>query len=301
MDWINYQHLFYLWHIGHYGSVTKAAEKLRLAQPTISAQMRTLEDSLGERLFEKRGRNIYLTEAGNIAFKYAERIFSLGQELKDTLSGTLQLKPKELRIGLLDAVPKILAFRILKPAFHRFKELTVTCTEGNFESLLSELAQGELDLLISDRPTPPGGTIKAYSHFVGESSISFLSTAKIKRKLKNKFPLNLDNANIILPSNECLLHNQLVNWFEKLRIRPKVIAYFQDTAIMKIVASDGIGIIPIPTIIAKEVCKEYSLKNIGTTNDVKEPIYLISLERRLKNQALVDIFKSGTSVLTDSK
>ncbi len=296
MDWINYQHLYYLWHIGHYGSITKAAQKLRLAQPTISAQIKTLEDSLGEKLFEKKGRNIYLTDAGNVAFKYAEQIFSLGQELKDTLSGTLQTKPKELRIGILDAVPKILSYRILKPAFHKFKELTISCNEGKFDLLLSDLAKGDLDLLISDRPTPAGSHIKAYNHFLGESTISFLATPRFKKSLKGKFPENMKNANMLLPGNECMLHDQLNDWLENKGINPKVVAYFQDTAIMKIVASENVGIIPLPSIIAKEAAKEYSLSILGSTNEIKEPIYVISLERRLKNKVIVDIFKFGTSI-----
>lgn len=299
MDWINYQHLYYLWHIGRYGSVTKAAEKLRLAQPTISAQIRTFEDNLGEKLLEKKGRNVVLTEAGYIAFNYAEKIFSLGQELKDTLTGSFVPGSREINIGILDVVPKILAYRIIQPAFHNFSNLTVNCNEGKFDMLLSQLASGELDLLISDRPVPAGVSIKAYNHFLGDSGVSFLASKKIKNELRGKFPLCLKDANMLLPSSECTLHGQLLSWFEKKNVKPKVVANFQDTAIMKITASEGVGVLPLPSIIAKKVSKEFDLHILGSTSDIKEPIYVISLERRLKHDVIIEIFKFGMSIFKE--
>ncbi len=289
MKWINYQHLFYFWNIVHHGSVTEASRILRLAQPTISAQIKTLEEIMGEKLFLRSGRNLKLTEVGHLVFDYAEKIFSLGTELMDVISdGNIQLK-KEFKIGISEVIPKTLVFKIIEPVFTNLNNYKVICLEDKTDKLLADLAIGALDLVISDREIPPHIKIKGYSHFLGSSTISLLGSTIHKNKYKKNFPKSLNNAPLLIPSSESILHNEILNWISNNQISPQILANFQDTALMKIAAKNKLGIIPVPKIISKEVCKEYNLEVIGEIKDIKERLYIITLERRLKNPLIVEI------------
>ena len=290
---INYQHLYYFWATVHYGGVTKASIKLKLAQPTISAQLKTFEDTFGEKLFQKDGRNLKLTEAGKIAHKYADRIFSIGQELIDVLDGRTSHQHKEFKIGISDVVPKTMAYRLIKPAIKEQNNTTIVCLEDKTERLLAELAIGDLDLVIADRPISHNSNIKAFNHFMGDSSISFLCTANFKKLYQKNFPLSLDNAPMLIPTLESTLRQELEKWFRVKNIKPNILGSFQDSALMKIAASDKKGIIPVPTVVASEIMKEYGLINLGTVKEVKESLYLISLDRRLKHPIILDICSEG--------
>lgn len=289
MKWLNYQHLFYFWNIAHHGSVTEASRILRLAQPTISAQIKTLEEIIGEKLFLRSGRNLKLTEVGYLVFDYAEKIFSLGDELIDVLEGgNIQIK-KEFKIGISDVIPKTLAFKIIEPVFTNLNNFKVICLEDKTDKLLADLAIGTLDLVISDREIPSHIKIKGYSHYLGSSTISLVGSSAYKKKYKKNFPKSLNNAPLLIPSSESILHNEIINWINNNKISPQIVASFQDTALMKIAAKNNYGIMPIPQIISKEVCKEYGLEVIGEIKDIKERLYIITLERRLKNPLIVEI------------
>ena len=85
MNGLNYHHLLYFWRVAREGSISRACEQLHVAQPTISNQLRKLEKSIGDPLFKRVGRNLVLTETGELVLRYADEIFSLGQELTDVL------------------------------------------------------------------------------------------------------------------------------------------------------------------------------------------------------------------------
>src|SRR5210317_1082740 len=116
MEWLNYHHLLYFWMVAREGSITKACEQLHLAQPTVSSQLRKLERSLGEKLFERSGRHLVLTETGRTAYRYADEIFALGSELQDAVAGRSSNRPLRLVIGVPDVLPKLVVYRLLKPA-----------------------------------------------------------------------------------------------------------------------------------------------------------------------------------------
>lgn len=296
MKWLNYQHLFYFWNIVEYGGITKASKKLRLSQPTISAQIKSLEEQLGEKLFQRQGREIKLTEAGNIAFEYSDKIFSLGNELLEVLEGANPSIKTEFKVGISDVVSKKLAFKIIKPAFVSFENTKVSCFEDKSEKLLADLAVGSLDLIISDRQIPSNVKVKGYSHFLGQSDISFLGDKSLVKEFKKNFPKSISNAPLLIPSDESILHNKLLDWFDNLKIKPKIVGTFQDSALMKIAAKDKLGIMPIPKVIASDVCDDYGLEIIGSTSDIQEELYVISLERRLKNPIIIQICNLSSKV-----
>lgn len=289
MKWINYQHLFYFWNVARYGSVTKASKALRLAQPTVSAQLRTLEDVLGESLFERTGRNLQLTDAGKITLRYAEQIFNLGDELLENLSGHPQ-SYKELNVGISDVVPKTLAYKIVRPAFRNQDNTRLVCYEDKTERLLADLAISEIDLVIADRPIPPSAKVNAFNHILGESGVTLLANKSLADKYRRGFPGSLQHAPLILPTREAQIENELIQWLAKNDITVKSPASFQDRAMMKIAAKDGVGIIPIPTVIEKEVCRDFKLAVVGRITEIREKYYLVTLERRIRNNVVSKIF-----------
>ncbi len=298
MNWLNYQHLYYFWHAAHFGSVTRASRELRLAQPTISAQIRTFEDVIGEKLFERAGRNLKLTEAGRTVYDYAEKIFSLGGELLDVLDGKTVAKQKEFKVGISEVIPKTLVYRIIKPLFNQPYDMKVLCLEDRVDKLLADLAVGAIDIVISDRPIPQSVKVKGYSRYLGSSSVSILGSSTYKRRLKKTFPDSLNGARMLVPSSESILHNELMHWLHRNDLTPRIVGTFQDTALMKIAARDQLGIIPIPTVIAGEVCREYGLEIIGTLAEVQEKIFIISLERKIKNPLIAEINQHGTHLFS---
>ena len=293
MRWLNYQHLFYFWNVVRYGGVTKASHHLRLAQPTISAQLKAFEDVLGEKLLDREGRGLALTDTGQIAYRYAEQIFSLGTEFLEVLDGGSITIPKDFKIGIADVVPKSLAYKLIKPAFKHNSAVMISCIEDKTERLLADLSIGEIDLVVADRPIPPNVKVKAFNHFVGECGLAFLASKDLTKRFKKGFPNSLDKAPLLIPTAESAVRQELDQWFDQKEVHPQIVAAFQDRALMKIAAREGQGIIPVPEVIAADVCSEYHLELIGGTTEVKERLYLISIERRLKNPMLVEICEQG--------
>ncbi len=297
MEWLNYHHLLYFWTVAREGSVSRASASLRLAQPTISGQVKTLEETLGERLFERRGRNLVLTEMGQVVFRYADEIFSLGRELLDTVKSRPVHRPARLRVGIAGVVPKLIAYELLKPALALPEPVELSCIEGESSHLIAALATYSLDVVLTDAPLAPGVSIRAYNHFLGESGITFFGTKAQADRYRRRFPRSLDEASILLPMRNTMLRGSLDRWFEKLEIRPRLAAQFDDTALLKVFGGVGIGVFPAPTVIESEVKKQYGVRVIGRTTEVKERFYAISVERRITHPAVLEITEAARSEL----
>src|SRR5437867_3758136 len=176
MEWLNYHHLLYFWSVAREGSVSRACEKLHLAQPTISGQLRRLEKSLGEKLFNRVGRNLVLTDTGRMVYRYADGIFSLGRELMDALKGRPASRPQRLVVGVVDVLPKPIAYRLLQPALHLPEQIQVVCHEDKSERLFAELSVQGLDIVLADEPPGPAVKVRAFSHLLGECGVSIFGT-----------------------------------------------------------------------------------------------------------------------------
>jgi LysR family transcriptional activator of nhaA len=293
MEWMNYHHLLYFWVVAREGSITRAAEVLNLTQPTISAQLQSLEDSLSEKLFERSGRKLALTEMGRVVFRYADEIFSLGRELRDVVRGRPASKLPKLVVGVADVVPKLVAFRLVQPAFRLPQPVEVILREDSPSRLLGQLAVHELDLVISDSPIAAGAGVKAYNHLLGESSVSFFGSADQAKALRKGFPKSLESVPTLLPATGAESRRTLDHFFERIDIRPHVVAEFEDSALMKIFGEAGMGVFPAPTAIAKEITSQYGVSLIGTIDEIRERYYVISPERKIKHPAVAAITESG--------
>ena len=199
MDWLNYHHLLYFWTVAREGSIARACEKLRLAQPTISGQLRLLEDSLGEKLFEKRGRGLAVTEVGRVVYRYADEIFGIGRELQDVLRGRPRGRALRLVVGISDLVPKLIAYRVLEPVLRQTEAVRIVCDEDTPDRLLAELAEHRLDLVLSDAPIPPTAPVKAFNHLLGTCTVTLFAAPRVAARYRRNFPACLDRAPFLLP------------------------------------------------------------------------------------------------------
>jgi LysR family transcriptional activator of nhaA len=289
MDWLNYRHLYYFWLVAREGSIARAAEQLHLAHPTISKQLHQLESSFKDKLFDRVGRNLVLTEFGQTVFRYAEEIFSVGRELQDAVQGRPSDRPLRFAVGMPDVLPKLIAHRLLKPAFELSEDVHVICHEGRHDDMMAELAVHRLDIVLSDAPVSPTVHVRAFNHLLGECGLTFFAKADLAAKYRRKFPSSLDGAPLLLPTEQTALRRDLEQWFYNENIRPKIVGEFDDTALMKVFGQEGLGLFPAPAVIEKEVCRQFSVRVVGRTDVVRERYYAISVERRLRHPAVLAI------------
>jgi LysR family transcriptional activator of nhaA len=297
MQWLNFHHLLYFWMAAREGSITKACRLLHLTQPTVSGQIRALETALKAKLFERSGRSLVLTETGRLVYRYADEIFSLGRELQDTLAGRPAAGGLRLVVGVADALPKLLVHRLLEPAMHLGPDVRVTCIDGEPDRLLAQLSLHEIDLLVSDFPANPQVGVKAFNHLLGECGVTFCGTEELARRYSKGFPGSLSGAPMLLPTGNTALRRHLDQWFDEQDIRPDVRAEFADSALLKAFGSFGDGIFVVPTAVEEDVRRMYGVVAIGREEKVRERIYAISVERRLKHPAVVAISQAAREQL----
>ncbi len=289
MEWLNYHHLLYFWTVARLGSIAKASGELLLAPPTISAQIRRLEENLGEKLFSRSGRRLVLTDAGQLVYRYAEEIFSLGRELTDTLKGRPTGRPLRLQVGVADVLPKMIVYRLIEPAFHLPTPVRVVCREDPPDRMLALLAVQQLDLVLSDSPMGPGTSVRAFNHPLGDCAVSFYAKPKLAKVYHKNFPMSLDGAPFLVPTESASLRSGLDQWFESQGIRTSIVGEFDDFSLLRMFAAVDRGILAAPSILDGEMRREYGFRRIGTVEEVRARFYAISIEKKIKNPAVVTI------------
>ena len=294
---LNYHHLSYFWMVAKEGTITKASRRLRLAQPTISVQLRSLEENLGVELFDRSGRTLVLTEAGRVVFRYADDILALGREMVDVLNERPVNRPLRLAVGLAFVVPKLIAYQLLRPALEMSSGVLVECYEDKVERLLTQLASHEIDLVISDAPLGPGVAVKAYNHPLGESATTFFAVRSLALRLRRGFPRSLDDAPYLMPMEGSAMRRELDRWFDSLEIRPHIVGQFDDSALLKVFGQSGVGAFAAPSVIEKEVRQQYHVEVVGRTQEVKECFYAISAERKVKHPGVLAISDAARTKL----
>lgn len=297
MEWLNYHHLLYFYTVAREGGVAQAAKKLHLSHPTISAQIHALEDQLGERLFQKQGRRLVLTDVGRVAYGYADAIFSIGRELLDTVKGRPTGRRPRVVVGIAESVPKLIAKRILEPVRRGEERVRLVCREDSAERLVHALGDNSIDAVISDAPLAAGSAIRAYSHLLGECGVSICATKKLAARYKRGFPKSLHGAPFLLPTEFAVVRRDLDRWFDAHDIVPDIEAEFDDSALLKVFGQDGSGLFPIPTAIESMVRSTYGVVVVGRLPEIKERFYLISPERRLRNPAVVSMTEAAREKL----
>ena len=288
-EFLNYHHLRYFWTVAKEGSLRRASEKLRVSQPSMSTQIKLLETSLGEALFRPSGRSLELTEFGQLIYGYAEEIFTLGSEILRATKQAPSARSLRLHVGIVDSFPKLMSNEILRPVFEHQPPVRVTCHEGKLADLVSQLNTHRIDVVLSDEPASPGMAAKVFNHLLGASKITFCAMPGLAKKLKGRFPRNLDDAPALLPTHNCSLRRDLEKWFRSAGVQPRVVAEFEDAALTKIVATSELGFIAVPTVVVSEAVERYGFVPIGRTKEVETQFYAITAERRFTHPAILAI------------
>ncbi len=296
-EWLNYHHLRYFHAVAREGSVRRAAEKLRTSQSSLCAQVKQFESALGETLYRRSGRSIVLTDFGRVIYGYAQEIFSLGRELLTTARRAPTARTLRLHVGIVDSFPKLLSLDILRPLFAHLPPVQVTCQEGKLDDLLGQLASHRLDVLLADEPPPSSARIKTFTHSLGANGVTFCASPDLAKKLPARFPRNLQGAPMLLPTQNTALRRDLEKWFRKVAVEPVVVGEFEDAALAKIVATEGIGVTVVPTVVVAEAIERYGFVSIGRTEECQIQLYLITAERRIEHPALTVLAREAGRTL----
>jgi len=289
VEWLNYHHLHYFWITAREGGVSRASEKLNLSQPTISAQIKQLEHVLGVRLFNRQGRRLVLTDTGRMVYQYAEEIFGVGRELLDAVRSGQPGRAMPLTVGVSNAVPKLVACRLLRPLMRTPSPVRLVCREENTEQLLAHLATHALDVVLADTPAPPHVRVKVFNHVLGESDTAFFAPRAVAARIKRRFPQSLQDAPMVVATMNTAVRRDLDHWFEQIGVRPTLLGEFDDPALMKAFGAEAGAVFAAPFAIARDVCRVYGVTLVGRTDSVKERYYAISAERRLTHPGVLAI------------
>jgi len=301
MEWLNYHHLLYFWMVAKKGSIARACEELRLAQPTISGQLRALEENLGEKLFARQGRRLVLTDSGQVVYRYADEIFALGRQLTDVLKGRPHNRPLRLIVGVSDLIPKLIAYRILEPALGMKGGVQIECYEDTPEKLLLNLSAHEFDLVLTDTPAYSVARVKVFNHLLGSSGVGLFASPRLANFYRKRFPASLTGAPFLLPMKNSALRQLLDQWFEAHSVQPRILGEFQDMALLTAFGQAGNGIFAAPMAIEREVKSRYRVAKIGDLGARQTEYYAISAERKIKHPAATIIAEVAKNKLFGEK
>ena len=297
MEWLNFHHLRYFWTVARKGGVRKAAEELHVSQPSISAQLRLLEESLGEKLFKRSGRNLVLTDMGHLVLTYADEIFSAGRELMSAVKQRPGGRALRLSVGMTDALSKFIGFQILKPAFYFSQPVHVVCRQAEIAPLVNQLQAHRLDLVLADEPASSSLKARTFNHRLGRSGITFCALPQIAKKLRRNFPKSLHQAPALLPSDNMGMREPLEKWFYAKGIRPRIVGEFEDAGLMKVAASHGLGFTMVHSVVDKVALEHFGLRAIAKVKECTSDFYAITIERRLKHPVVAAITEHAYSEL----
>ena len=283
---INYKHLHYFWVVAQEGSITRAAERLGVAVQTISGQLSLLERQLGKALFNSQGRGLVLSEAGRTALGFADQIFQLGDALVDAIQSSDNESTLRLRAGISDGIPKLLAYRLLSSVTSMPVDVRLICDEGEFETLLADLALHRLDVVLTDRAAPVGGNLKVFSTRLGDFENGLFAIPALVERYRPGFPQSLDGAPMLLPTRHNAIRGRIDRWLESTGVRPKIVGEFEDSALLNTFGRGGLGIFPAPLALADQIAAQLNAQTLGAMAGVSEQIYAISNERRIRHPAI---------------
>ncbi|MDB6069510.1 MAG: transcriptional activator NhaR, partial [Verrucomicrobiales bacterium] len=293
MEWLNYHHLRYFWTVAREGSLARAAAVLNVSQPSISGQIRELEAAVGQPLFRRQGRNNILTETGQLVQRYADDIFLIGGELMNELAaGGQAARALRVRVGLTDSFPRLVANEILRPLFLPGRLVHLVCRDGKAEELLTLLASHRLDVVLAEEAPPTHTSMRVFNHSLGSAGCLFAAPDKLARSLRAGFPASLNGAPALLPTESSPMRRTMETWFKVHNIRPRVVAEFDDPALMKVMAAEGRGFLVLPATASASGLKRYGLHVFGHAEDCRVPFHAYTAERKTTHPAVTELLKS---------
>lgn len=297
MEYLNFHHLRYFWAVARKGGVRKAAQELNVSQPSISAQLKLLEEALGEKLFQRSGRNLVLTESGQLVLSYADEIFSAGRELMNAVKQRPGTRALQLNVGMTDSLSKLIAFEILEPAFKFSHPTHIVCRQAEIGPLVQNLQSHRLDIVLADEPASSSLKTKTFNHRLGRSGVTFCAAPAIAAKLRRNFPQSLNGASALLPSTNMGMRTALETWFDAQGVRPRLVGEFEDSALMEVASSGALGFTTVHTVVDHAALKHYGLKVIAKVEECGSDFYAITAERLVKHPVALAITEHAYSKL----
>ncbi len=285
---LNYHHLRYFWAVAHDGNLTRAAERLNLSQSAVSVQIRTLEEHLGHALFERRGRQLHLTEAGRIALDHADTIFAAGSELVGTLRERGRTR-KAIRIGALATLSRNFHIGFLRPILGR-PDVEVVLRSGTTADLLRGLETLNLDVVLINQPPPQDAATPFVSHRLAEETVSLVGTPD--RAVEGARLREVLGAQpIILPTLGTTVRIGFDALTDRLGIRPQIAAEVEDMAMMRLLAREGAGLAVLPPIVVQDELGDGRLVEVDRLPGISETFHAITMKRRFPNPLLAELLE----------
>lgn len=296
MRQINFKHLYYFYSVAKEGSVTRASEALNVTPQTVSGQLATFEEYIGAQLFERHGKRLEPNHLGKIALEYADDIFNLGNELSRLLFTREEGRVANFNVGIVDAIPKVMIYEMLNDCFDMENRFTLECHEGDLQSLLADLSINKLDLIISDQPMPVGVSVRAINNYLGKSGMTFFVAKDHCQSYQENFPESLHKAPFLMPSKESAQHQSLLSWFAQSKISPKVVAEFDDSALLKFFGQTGRGVFCVATCVERDVLAQFDVAIVGRVDSITDRYYGITPERRIKHPAVDTVLEAASKI-----
>ena len=297
MKQLNFNHLHYFYAVAKEGSVTRAAQMMHVTPQTVSGQLATFEEYIGAPLFERHGKRLEPNSLGQIALRYADDIFNLGNELSRTLAAHDVGQVANFNVGIVDAIPKVMVFEMLNDCFDLDQRFILECHEGDLSSLLADLSINKLDLIISDQPLPVGVSVRAINHYLGKSGITFFAHKNLCDQYKRDFPASLHQAPFLMPGRNSAQYQNLVSWFVQSKVAPKIVAEFDDSALLKFFGQTGRGIFCVSSAVEHDVLAQFDVEVIGRIDIVSDRYYGIAPERKIKHPAVDSVLSAAKKLL----
>jgi LysR family transcriptional activator of nhaA len=298
VPWLNYHHLLYFWTVGKAGSVALAAEELKLSPSAVSAQVKELERSLGQRLLVREGGRLVPTDVGRIALRFADEIFRLGQEMQVVVREGSKERQVRLEVGIVDDFPPLVAERLLRPALTEVPGLRIVVRRGALEPLVACLATHECDVLLTAEPVSASMRGKAYDHPLGECGVTFFGSQRLE-SLADGFPDSLDGAPALLPAEPSPMRVALDGWFRAHRVQPAVVGEFTDQSILRAFAGGGFGFFAGASVVAEEIRRTVGVSVIGRTEEIQARFFAVTVERKLVHPGVAAIVAAAKRSLPE--
>lgn len=293
---LNFKHLRYFLVVAQEGTIARAAESLAITPQTISGQLKLLEDSLGTALFQRQGRQLVLTPAGEQARDYAEQIFAMGEALQSHLANPGESR-RPFNVGIADVLPKLLSYRLLQPVLELDEPVRLQCREGSMETLLTDLAAHKVDMVLTDRPVDSTFPVRAYNHLLGECSLSLFAAPNLAEQYAENFPASLNGAPLLMPTDDTVIGASLMKWCDSEGLRPQVVVECVDHALLGTFGQAGSGIFCGPSAMEPAIEQQFNVKTLGRIESIRERFYAISLERRIRHPAVLAVTSQARKVL----
>ncbi len=294
MNWLNYHHLLYFWKVAKEGSIARASVELRLAPPTISVQIHSLEEMLGQKLFKRQGRGLELTDVGRVAFQYADSIFATGDALMEAMSGGALQRALQVVVGISDTLPKDLVQQFLAPVFAIEPGVFVTCRKhANAGVFLDDLAARTVDVVLADAHAPATSPVHVLSHPLGECGTALWAAPELAARLLQDWPATLAGAPFLYPGPHNALRRGLDAWFDAQGVRPNVIAELDDAALALALAESGLGIVATVDFLEPNFLEQHRLQRVAHLPEIRQSFFAWSIEQKVRHPAVLQLCASA--------